>query len=476
MKSTLTLFLFIILTSSFTYSAEAPPNILFILVDDQRNDTLGCAGHKHIKTPTIDRLATEGVRFENMFVNTAICMASRATIFTGLTETSHGFTGGGPPAVPIQKIDVDSSFPVLLRNAGYRNGFYGKQHVKFSEKNKPALSRMFNDHKVYNGGPHFVKRKDGSKRHSAEVIGDHSVTFLETQPKDQPFCLYMSFNIAHAVDHDHTPGTGHFPWPKAVDGMYDDIVPEKQRLADPKYFDMQPDFLKHSLNRVRWYWRWDTPEKYNINMRAYYRMLSGMDGVIARVQHTLKKEGFAKNTIIIYTADNGYYMGNRGFAGKWSHYDESLRVPLIIYDPRAPQSKRDKLKLQMVQNLDLPATMLDFANVNIPKKYQGKSLRPILAGKHPTNWRKDIYNEHHYNHKNLPKWRGVRGKRYTYAHYYQAQSNNAFLYDLKSDPDQLVNLANDQSYKKVLKKMQARTDAFQNMYTRPEIELLRKKK
>lgn len=452
---------------------QAKPNILFILVDDQRNDTLGCAGHPVIKTPNIDRLAQKGTRFENMFVNTSICMASRATIFTGLTETSHGYTGGGPPATPIQVMDVDTSFPVLLRKAGYQNGFYGKQHVKFAEKNEVALKRMFHDHKIYNGGPHHVKQADGSQRHTAELIGDRSVEFVNSQTAEQPFCLYMSFNIAHARDGDHRPGIGHYPWPKAVNGLYEDIVPAAPRLGDPKYFEMQPEFLRKSMNRDRWFWRWDKPEKYKLNMQAYFRILTGMDGVIGRVQETLQKKGFAENTVVIYTADNGYYMGDRGFAGKWSHYEQSLRVPLIIDDPRLRNDKSNKLSKQMAVNLDLPATMLELAGVAIPEKYQGKSLLPILRGETPASWRTDLFNEHHFNHRSIPKWRGVRGERYTYARYYEQKPVYEFLHDLANDPDQLTNLAQDPKHAATLQRMRARTDEFTKMYTRPEIAKLK---
>ena len=452
------------------------PNLLFILVDDQRNDTLGCAGHPVIKTPNIDRLAERGVRFENAFVNTSICMASRATIFTGLTETSHGFTGGGPPAVPVQKMDVDTSFPVLLRGAGYRNGFYGKQHVRFAENNEVALKRMFHNHKVYNGRPHHVKRPDATRRHTAELIGDHSVAFLDSQPKDRRFCLYMSFNIAHARDSDHRPGIGHYPWPRAVDGLYEDIEPEAPRLGDPKYFEMQPKVLKESMNRDRWFWRWDTPEKYKLNMQAYYRMLTGMDGVIGRVQKKLEEKGFTGNTVVIYTADNGYYMGDRGFAGKWTHYEQSLRVPLIIHDPRLAESKPNRLVSQMVMNLDLPSTMLEFAGLEVPGKYQGASLVPFVKGQTPSSWRTDLFNEHHFNHERLPKWRGVRGERYTYARYYEQDPPFEVLHDLEKDPDQLQNLAGSAKHEVILKRMRARTEEFKRQYTRPEIAELKSRK
>lgn len=450
------------------------PNIVFILSDDQRNDTLGCAGHPVIRTPVIDSLAENGVRFENAYVNSPVCMASRATSLTGMTETGHGYTGGGPPATPVQAADLEISFPVLLREAGYRTGYYGKQHVKFTEGIEPAFARMFDDYRIYNGGgPHFIDLPDGTRRHSAEVIGDRSVEFIGSQPPDRPFCLYMSFNIAHARDGDHRPGIGHFPWPRAVDGMYDDIDPAPPKLGDPKYFKMQPEFLRETLNRDRWFWRWDTPEKYRLNMRAYYRMLTGMDLVIGRVRDELKSKGFADNTVIIFAGDNGYYMGNRGFAGKWNHYEESLHVPTIVHDPRPGAGEPGRVVGQLVVNTDIAPTILDLAGLDIPDAYQGASLVPFVCGETPTNWRHDFFTEHHANNPRLPKWRGVHGERYTYARYYEQTPVAEMLYDLETDPDQLVNLADDPAHAELLRRMRARTRAYIARHSRPEIKRLK---
>ena len=147
-KTHLTVLACIALVAPTAMAEPKRPNILFILADDQRNDTLGCAGHPIVQTPHIDRLAEQGVRFCNAFVTTSVCMASRASIFTGLTEAGHGYTGGPAPATPVIEADVDTSFPVLLRKAGYRLGFFGKQHVKFQEGKQPALARMFDEHEV----------------------------------------------------------------------------------------------------------------------------------------------------------------------------------------------------------------------------------------------------------------------------------------------------------------------------------------
>ena len=180
-------------------------------------------------------------------------------------------------------------------------------------------------------------------------------------------------------------------WVVEIGALYEND-PEAPRLGDPRHFEMQPAFLKKSLNRERWFWRWDTPEKYKLNMRAYYRILTGMDGVVGRVRETLAKRGFADNTVIIYTADNGYYMSN----------------------------------------------------------------------------------EHHMNNESIPKWRGVRGERYTYARYYEQQPAYEFLHDLQVDPDQTKNLAEDPGHAAVLKRMRERTDEYTEKFTRPEIVELKR--
>lgn len=456
-------------------AAPAHPNFLFVLVDDQRNDTLGCAGHPVIQTPNINRLASQGVLFQNAFVTTSICMSSRASIFTGLTETGHGYTGGGPPATPVIEQDVDTSFPVLLKKEGYRTGFFGKQHVKFEEGDNAALSRMFDKYELIDRSPYFKEQPDGSLRHEADLIGDRSLEFLAAQSKENPFCLYMSFNTAHAEDSDRRPGIGHYPWPHSVDGMYEDIDPASPRLGEARYFEVQPEFLKNSFNRERWFWRWDTAEKYAINMRAYYRMLTGMDKVVGRMQRQLEELGLAENTVIIYTADNGYYMGDRGFAGKWSHYEESLRVPLIVYDPRLPQQQRGRLVEPMALNIDLPPSMLELAGVKIPEKYQGRSLVSILRGETSPDWRTDFFCEFHYNHDQLPNWRGVRGNRFTYACYYEQSRPYEFLFDLESDPTQFNNLTSRPEYQNTLIKMRERSEFYLKEYTRPEIVATKRK-
>jgi len=444
--------------------AETPtakrPNILFFLIDDQRNDTLGCAGHPIIKTPVVDSLAARGVRFSNMFVTTSICAASRATILTGLHERTHRFTFGTPA---ISRDHIDASYPTLMRKAGYRTGFIGKFGVRVP---RGATGEMFDTFKPHGRGPYFKKQPDGSLRHETEIAGDKAIEFISDADKTKPWCLSVSFNAVHAEDGDKRPGIGHYPWPKAVDGMYDDVTVPAPRLSDPKVFDSHPDFMKKSMNRNRFFWRWDTPEKYQTNIRAYFRMISGIDNTIGRVLAELKKQGLADNTIIIYTGDNGYYMGQRGFAGKWSHYEESLRVPLIVFDPRKGATRRGVVDDAMALNVDLTATMLDLAGLPVPKHYTGRTLAPLLKGTRPKDWREDFFCEHLMNNATIPKWEGVRGKRYVYARYFEQKPVYEYLHDLQTDGDQLKNLASSPEHAAILRTMQKRCDRLRRPASR----------
>jgi len=447
------------------------PNIIFFLSDDQRSDMLGCAGHPILKTPNIDRLAAKGVRFENMFVTTSICAASRATLLTGLYERSHKYTFGMPA---ITKDKVAASYPAVLRGAGYRTGFVGKFGVNAGAG---GPKEMFDYFRPLNRSPYFKKQPGGGERHVSEIAGDLAIAFLKEAPTDKPYCLSVSFNAPHAEDSDKE---NHYPWPHAVDGLYDDVTVPAPHLSDPTVFESQPKFLRESMNRDRWYWRWDTPEKYQKNIRAYYRMISGVDHVIGRV---LKEaEALGQKPVVVFSGDNGYYAGSRGFAGKWSHYEESLRVPLVISDPRE-QSRAGQVLSPMVLNVDIAATILNLAGVDVPESYQGKPLAPWLGQQQPAQWRNDFFCEHLFDNGSIPKWEGVRGSRFMYARYFQQDPPFEFLHDLKTDPQQLKNLATDPAYVERMQAIRARCNELREAYGGeysierfPTIRSLRQKK
>ena len=449
MKSHFPIFIFFALLS---VSLAKKPNIVFFFTDDQTSSALGCYGHPLAKTPNIDQLASMGTRFENAFVSQSICWVSRTTILTGLTGRSYGVPGNHDLARPeaVENLYVD-----YLRDAGYRTGFAGKWHAKMP-KGWKAQDHFDEFHQI-GRNPFYKKQEDGTLRHETELIVDRGIEFIETHPKDKPFAMNMWFNACHAEDGDRRPGIGHFPWPRAMDGMYEDDEIASPRLNDPAIFEKQPDFLKTTINRERFFWRWNTNERYRTNMQAYLRMVSGIDNAIGRFLKALEKQGLAENTIIVYTADNGYHMGNRGFAGKWSHYEESLRVPMVVYDPRVKGKARGQVRQESVLNLDLPSTFLSWAGVEIPKRYQGKTFAKLISDSNPSSWRKYTFHEHFAVRHRIPAFEGMRGGRYKYVRYVD-EKNYEFLHDLKIDPDERINLASNPKYLKTLKKMRGLTD------------------
>ena len=448
-----------------TFTCADQPNIVFFMTDDQRNDTLGCVGHPIVKTPTIDSLAANGVRFENAFVSHSICWVSRTTILTGLTARSFGESSQPDQATAEALVNF---CPDLLRRAGYRTAHVGKWHAKIPKEFKPA--EHYDVFKPITRNPYFKIQPDGTKRHETDLAADEAIKFIESNPTGKPFAINVWFNAAHAEDGDKRPGIGHYPWPQSVDGMYEDQQMPLPRLGDPAIFESQQEHLKKSINRERFFWRWDTPEKYQTNMRAYFRMLSGIDNAIARVLKVIESQGLSENTIIVYSADNGYYMGDRGFAGKWSHYEQSLRVPLIIVDPRQPEANRGRVTDLMALNLDLPSTFLDWAGAQIPATYQGCSLRPIVESKPIESWREDFFCEH-VTLAPLLTWEGVHGKRYVYARYFDQTPPVEYLHDLQVDPDELKNFVADPAYASTLVQMRNRCDELVNQYGGPLLPL-----
>lgn len=441
----------IVLSAPFFSPAADKPNIVFFFTDDQTTSTLGCYGHPFVQTPNIDGLAARGTRFANMFVSQSICWVSRTTILTGLTGRTYGTPEDPELARPGA---VETLYPDLLRANGYRTGFFGKWHAKMPKGYRQA--EHFDVFEDIGRNPFYKKQPDGSLRHETDLIVDRGIEFLKNQPPGKPFALNLWFNACHAEDGDRRPGIGHFPWPQSADGLYEELAMPQPRLNDPAIFAGQPDFLQTTINRERFFWRWNTDYKYQINMRAYLRMVSGIDHAIGRFQKALAAAGLAGNTIIVYSADNGYYMGNRGFAGKWSHYEESLRVPLIVADPRVPESQRGKVADALALNLDLPATFLDWAGVEVPARYQGRSLKPVVESAKPSDWRTETFHEHFAVRNRIPAFEGLRNNEYKYVRYFD-HGNYEFLHDLKQDPNELVNLARDPQHAALLQQMRERT-------------------
>jgi arylsulfatase A-like enzyme len=425
-----------------------PPNILFVLSDDQRNDTLGCTGNRIVRTPNIDAVASQGSLFRNAFVTTPICPSSRASILTGVTETRHHFTFRTPP---LARALCDASYPALFHRAGYRTGMVGKFGVQMAQDAQRGIFDVFEER----DRPYDRRLPDGRPRHVDEINTDSALAFLEGCSADRPFMLAVNYSSAHAEDADMRRQYHPIEWAR---DLYRDTVFPPPMTGDPRYFASQPDFLKHSMNRERYQWRFATPEKYQESMRDYYRMLSGLDHMVGLLVERLRQRRLLDDTIIVYASDNGCYMGDRGFADKWSHYDESLRVPMIVADFRAPPAPR--VVDAMALNVDLPATLLDLAGLDVPPHYQGRSLVPCMAGV-ATSWRQDFLCQHTMDDPGIPKWVGVRSERYMYARYFEQQPAYEVLHDLRADPTEFRNLAHEAGYAAVLEAQRARCATLQ---------------
>ena len=430
------------------------PNILFILTDDQRWDAMGCSGNRIIKTPNMDSLARNGVRFENAFVTTPICAASRASIFTGLHERTHGFTFRTPP---LSHNYTQISYPFLLRRAGYQTGFIGKFGVQVE---KGDVSHMFDTFVPLERTP-YVKAKDGGTRHLTDICGDESVRALHRFNTGRPFCLSISFHAPHAEDGDPRQ----YLWPEACDQLYEEVSIPKPKQAEPDFFESQPRFLQSSLNRVRWGWRFDSPEKYQTMIKGYYRMISGVDMVVGRIMAELKALGLDKNTIVILMSDNGYFLGERGFAGKWLLHESSIRVPMIMYDPRSAGTHAHGVMDQMVLNIDMAPTILDMAGVPIPEIIQGRSLTPLLRDKQ-LEWRGEAFFEHLFDHDRIPQSEGIRTTEWKYIRY-RHHPEFRELYDLSKDPIEEVNLAYNMRYRDRLDYFDERCEKIIKSLSRP---------
>jgi len=422
-------------------TSSETPNIIFILTDDQRWDALGYAGNEIIETPEIDKLASEGTYFRKAFVTTPICAASRASIFSGLHERTHNYTfQRGQIKEPYMQI----SYPVKLRECGYYTGFYGKFGVQYQH-----AGNLFDETEIYDRNGRYKDRRGyyyktigADTVHLTSYTGYKAKEFIENAPADRPFCLSLSFSAPHA----HDPAPLQYFWQERSDRRYSDVTIPEPPLTEDEYFMNLPKEVREGFNRVRWYWRFDTPDKYQHSVKGYYRMISEIDDEIGKIRQLLEEKGIADHTVIIFMSDNGYYLGERQLAGKWLMHDNSIRVPLIIYDPRKKQHHDVE---DMVLNIDVPKTILDLAGAEIPKEYQGISLMPYVdSGEHPEK-RKAILVEHLWELPQIPASEGIRSDNWKYFRYRFIDAPEE-LYHLAEDPLEIHNLAQDPSYNMVM--------------------------
>jgi len=418
---------------NLTFAAHAKtsqPNIIFLLTDDQRWDTLGVYGNNFVQTPYLDGLAKAGVVFDNMFVTTSICAPSRASILTGQYVRRHGVLDFQTELTAEQ---LSQSYLGVLKNAGYKVAFIGKWGVG----NPPEA--FFDFDRSFPGQGQYKVIRDGEERHLTSVMGDQAIEFLETVNSDIPFCLSVSFKAPHVQD-SYDLGEEPFPFDPHLNDLYAGINIPPPAAAECSLFQRLPLFLQNSENRMRWAVRFWGPDRFQESIKGYYRLISGVDIVVGRILDTLSRTQLAENTILVFTGDNGFFLGEYGLAGKWLPHEVSIRVPLVIFDPRLSPVSRNVHRSEMVLNIDLAPTILELANLSPPEVMQGRSLVPLLRGD-SVAWRKEFFYEHLFKHPRIPPTEAVRTEEWKYIRYLESDPLYEELYNLREDPEETRNLA-----------------------------------
>jgi len=353
-----------------TAASSPPPNIIFLFSDDQTDRAIGYENPEVI-TPHLDRLAREGVRFTNHYNTTAICMASRCNVLTGLYEYRHGcnFDHGD-----LERRFLDESYPVLLRRAGYHTGFAGK--IGFDLEGEPfdALAPFFDQ---WAGGPgqtfYETEKNAGIAKyadrypHSSRAYGAWAADFISAAKRTgKPFCLSVSFKAPHL--------------PFTPEAQYAKLYAGKTFTRPPNYGVEHGRHLSPQSRTSRaatGYREWIND--YDTAAAAYYALLTGVDAAVGMIREALAREGLAGNTVILFTSDNGYSMGAHGFGDKVLPYEEASKSPLIIYDPRLPQERAGTVSHALTANVDMAATIHALAGVSAPEGIDGRSLLPLLT-------------------------------------------------------------------------------------------------
>jgi arylsulfatase A-like enzyme len=489
----------ILLGAHFLSVAEKPPavssskpNILMIFTDDQRFDSIGY-DNPEIQTPNLDKLAKRGVIFNNCFVNTSICCVSRANIMTGQYPMRHGVTDFFKT---LTREQLDQTYPALLRQAGYYTGIVGKWGIGHTVENTYTALPAFDfwagashqtlywhdadcDYVTKNGADNICTcgkaiNKDGvgpgGHQSSYKHLGNplHTDTdifpmkvkqFLNARDPDKPFCLSLFYKAPHGPE----DGWDRFKF----EDLYEGVTFTLPETATKDMADTRPAFLRSDdtmLGVKGGYNYLAQPDRFQLYVRNYNRLITGMDYSVGKVMDILKEAGLADNTVVLFTSDNGHFNLDHGFLGKWLMYEPSLRVPGFAFDPRLPENLRRRRIDPMVTTLDYTATILDLAGVNVPDTMQGYSFLPLLVDETPAFWQTEFFYEHPYGHGgHLPLIHGVRTDRYKYTRYISQTPPFEELFDLKNDPNETRNLAESPEYGSLLEQLRRKTDEYEKL-------------
>jgi len=470
-------------------SEPQKPNIIFIMADDYTSQAVSAYGgrlNSVFQTPNIDRIVNEGVRFDNCFVTNSICTPSRACILTG--EYSHK---NGVYTLDDKLDTKHMNVAKELQNNGYTTSVIGKWHLhseptgfdyynvlpgqgKYRDPFLKEKGKIIGDFEDSNG-------KEKHKGYSTDVITDETLEWLDGRDQSKPFFLMCHFKAPHR------------PWTpaKRFKHMFDGVtIPEPDNLFDD--YENRGEWAKHTFNKIGkdmktgdlgTFRRKDTLQgkarlkwAYQLYMKRYLACCAAVDENVGRLLDYLENNGLDENTIVVFTGDQGFFLGEHGFFDKRMMLEECFSTPLLIKYPK--QVKAGQVKEELVSNIDFAPTFLDYANVQIPEQMQGKSMKGILSGETQKKWRKSIYYRYwmHGADHGIPAHYGIRTERYKLIFYYGLQLgmkgtddywdpyNKAAgkitatqpeweLYDLEKDPAEMNSVYNDASYRKVVKKL-----------------------
>ncbi len=503
MKNTLIVMLVLLLVWPPKAQAErvSPPNIIFVKTDDQRLDSLSMTGHPVTQTPHIDRLAAEGVFFSQAVITSPICGPSRANFFTGQWERKNRNGFHHVSKNPIPRTVFDQSWQMRLKAAGYFNGYIGKHHAQIGPK--PEANRYMKEnidfcymrpghlgfdlmkHRafqnlaqstqiegLYEATEAFMRTDDG-QAYFFDNAHQSVADFLHRRDASRPFSLSINFNLPHAAS---IGGMGVDPsHPEIYRTLYND---QREAFAFPQGYpniDVQlpPEVFAH--NDLERYYHVDKPKKLLNKKIKMARAVTGIDRFVGRLREQLEAMGVADNTIIVFASDHGLLLGEHGLGGKTFLYEETLRIPLIVYSPRFEEQTRGQVLEHLVVGQDVPATILELCGQAVPDTYQGQSMLPLIQGR-PVCWRQDVFCENLFTDQNYPRMEAVRSKDWKYIRYFSRSDDRKRylpdasingeapvfeeLFHLADDPKEQMNLAGDPAHADTLEQHRQRCQAL----------------
>ena len=443
-------------TEAIAAEEEKRPNIIVLMTDDQTYYSISALGAAQVKTPNLDRLVRHGVAFVNHYATTAISMCSRACLMTGMYEYKTGcnFMHG-----PLATDKFERSYPVLLRENGYYTGFGGK--MGFATTDDQSVGSNYHSYDVmpidkfdsWAGGigqteyetveNKYLQQYAGKYPHSTRAYGAYACDFIdEALQQDKPFCLSLFFKSAHV--------------PLNPDPFFDEVYADTQFEKLPNYGRENGRHLarqSHLGRQFLYLFNEKVTNKYQEGTKAYHQLIYGVDYAIGMILDKLEKEGLDDDTLIIFTSDNGWVLGNHGYGGKVLPYEEASRVPLIVYDPTVPKGSRGLVAKTVAGNVDITATILDYAGVEIPENMDGISFKKVV---------KNPKLSHRESLPLIQDWGAaptfafsvvVDGWKYIYWPFADKMEPTEELFNMDTDRDEMHNVAADPANRKILEKL-----------------------